>query len=1342
MSAVTTSADVAVLLSQKTATGGTIYLYPIVRDTEILLSDESLGVDNLEELLKKGIKPNFATIQAMFINSDDIVFSYNEENGTVQATHKNIISAGTVKGTEGTVSYNSEIEIPTFNVDKHGHITSTGTSKITLPAEYVLPKATKTSLGGVIAGTYINIDNATGTISVQEASTTQKGVVSLSHATDSTSTTEAATPKAVKDALDLALEAIDDAVTELETNGVKPDFASLSTYFLSSDDINVNIDGNKISMTHKNNVTEGSTKANENKTLTFGADFYIPEVTYDSHGHITEVTFKTLKLPANPDTNTEYELEVTDGTEQTTTGNSYNTVAKTSTIKLTDSNGTPVSGNITTKYLVYKDFTGAYAGLVPVAGSANAGKYLRGDGVWETPANDNTTYTADAGIKLDGTVFKHINSITGGSFNPGNTSVLDFGDVIKVPMFTYDNQGHLTSTTTVEFTLPNNPNITYSLSKEGNNIILTDSLGNKTSVVDSDTNTTYTLASFGITVTADEINMLAGVTKNVQEQLDEKAPSGHTHNYAGSSTAGGAATNAISDGKNQNIASTYVKSITVSGTTLTITYGDGTTKTINTQDTNTTYNPMVGASSSANGSQGLVPAPTSGQQGYFLRGDGTWAVPTDTNITYTLTKSGNNIILTGSDGKTTSVIDDNTTYTLESFGINVSAEKINFLTDVTSNIQAQLNAKAASSHTHGNTDITSIDASKVNTGVLPISVIPKAALERLVPVSNDTARFALTTDDVQLGDTVKVESSGALYLVKDTNNLGNENGYEPYSTGLAAAVPWSGVTGKPTTLSGYGITDAAEKNHTHNYAGSSTPGGAATSAISDDKNQNIASTYVKSITANGTTITITYGNGTTKSINTQDTNTTYAVMSGASANSAGSQGLVPAPIAGQQGYFLRGDGTWGTPSDTNTKYKLTKSNGKIKLESLDGVDSYEVEDSNTTYTLESFGITVNADKINYLSGVTSDIQKQLDGKSSSGHTHNYAGSSTPGGAATSAISDDKNQTIASTYVKSITANGTTITITYGDDSTKTINTQDTNTTYAVMSGASANSAGSQGLVPAPAKNQQGLFLRGDGTWGTPSDTNTKYTLTKSNGKIILSSTDGVDSYEVEDSNTTYTLESFGVNVTASEINYLEGITSSVQSQLNSKAPSNHTHKYVSGISVSGTTVTITYGDGSSDTVTTQDTNTTYTLESFGIDVDSSKINFLTDVTSNIQAQLNAKASSTHTHKYVSGISVSGTTVTITYGDGSSDTVTTQDTNTTYTLESFGINVSAEKINFLTDVTSNIQAQLNAKAASSHTHTQSEIAKLGFDIASVVSSTQPSNPANGYVMWYNVLSTEA
>lgn len=113
-----------------------------------------------------------------------------------------------------------------------------------------------------------------------------------------------------------------------------------------------------------------------------------------------------------------------------------------------------------------------------------------------------------------------------------------------------------------------------------------------------------------------------------------------------------------------------------------------------------------------------------------------------------------------------------------------------------------------------NTTIGSIDASKITSGTLnaerlpeiPIEKLPAGALERLVIVENQAARYQLTTSDVQEGDTVKQEDTGIMYFVVDTTNLANENGYKVYTAGAATSVPWSGVTSKPSTLSGYGIS--------------------------------------------------------------------------------------------------------------------------------------------------------------------------------------------------------------------------------------------------------------------------------------------------------------------------------------------------------------------------------------------------------------------------------------------------------------------------------------------------------------------------------------------------------
>ena len=108
------------------------------------------------------------------------------------------------------------------------------------------------------------------------------------------------------------------------------------------------------------------------------------------------------------------------------------------------------------------------------------------------------------------------------------------------------------------------------------------------------------------------------------------------------------------------------------------------------------------------------------------------------------------------------------------------------------------------------------------------------------------------------------------------------------------------------------------------------------------------------------------------------TDHTYGNMKGATSSSAGSAGLVPAPNIGEQLKFLRADGAWVIP--TNTTYSVGTSSylGITKL--------YTETGSATDGTM-----TQNA------------ITSALNGKSPTSHTHNYAGSSSAGGAATSAI---------------------------------------------------------------------------------------------------------------------------------------------------------------------------------------------------------------------------------------------------------------------------------------------------------------------------------------------------
>lgn len=275
------------------------------------------------------------------------------------------------------------------------------------------------------------------------------------------------------------------------------------------------------------------------------------------------------------------------------------------------------------------------------------------------------------------------------------------------------------------------------------------------------------------------------------------------------------------------------------------------------------------------------------------------------------------------------------------------------------------------------TTLANFDASKIASGTISIDRLPKAALERLIVVADDTARFALTTATVQSGDTVKVTSTGKMYLIKDESKLNSEDGYEPYTASQASSVPWSGVTGKPSTFTpptssatvlggikvGYTTSGKnykvqldssgnayvnvpwTDNNTTYNEATADTLGLVKIGYASNGKNYAVLlangkmyvnvpwtdsnTTYTQATSDNLGLVKIGYsangknypvaldGNGKMYvNVPWTDTNTTYTNMGAASASAAGKAGLVPAPAAGAQAKYLRGDGTWQTPPNT------------------------------------------------------------------------------------------------------------------------------------------------------------------------------------------------------------------------------------------------------------------------------------------------------------------------------------------------------------------------------------------------------------------------------------------
>lgn len=80
------------------------------------------------------------------------------------------------------------------------------------------------------------------------------------------------------------------------------------------------------------------------------------------------------------------------------------------------------------------------------------------------------------------------------------------------------------------------------------------------------------------------------------------------------------------------------------------------------------------------------------------------------------------------------------------------------------------------------------------------------------------------------------------------------------------------------------------------------------------------------------------------------TNTTYSNFKAATASAAGGSGLVPAPAAGKQGQYLRGDGTWATPTNTTYSDVTQSAHGLMSVADKKKLDGFGAAN---TYALKS-----------------------------------------------------------------------------------------------------------------------------------------------------------------------------------------------------------------------------------------------------------------------------------------------------------------------------------------------------------------------------------------------------
>lgn len=143
----------------------------------------------------------------------------------------------------------------------------------------------------------------------------------------------------------------------------------------------------------------------------------------------------------------------------------------------------------------------------------------------------------------------------------------------------------------------------------------------------------------------------------------------------------------------------------------------------------------------------------------------------------------------------------------------------------------------------------------------------------------------------------------------DTKVTSVDNHYKP-----ANGTTLIGTAGSPVTAGGKVVTGitADSSGHITDIITGTIPAAPTLSGLGGVGTINASGTAPLTLSASKSSTTVTISGS-------------VAEMTAATSNTAGAAGIVPAPAAGKQASFLRGDGTWAVPTNTNTTY--TFANG-------------------------------------------------------------------------------------------------------------------------------------------------------------------------------------------------------------------------------------------------------------------------------------------------------------------------------------------------------------------------------------------------------------------------------
>lgn len=274
----------------------------------------------------------------------------------------------------------------------------------------------------------------------------------------------------------------------------------------------------------------------------------------------------------------------------------------------------------------YTDFAGATsladgaAGLVPKPLIADTDKFLKGDGTWGAPAG--TAYTAGANIQISAQNVISATDTTYSAFTGATSSVAGSAGLVPAPT-TSDPDKYLKGDGTwaepaaklVEMSYgESNAWAKFIAAYNAGSIVYCRASSNANPGTGSQTRKAFmAYVNNATSPTNVEFQYVRSMSSKTDSQQCDQV-----FVYTLTNASGGTWSVASRNmGPKVNVNGPITKTFT-SGANATVTIGVDT---------------MTGATSSAAGAAGVVPAPAAGDDGKVLRGDGTWVTPTDTTYT-------------------------------------------------------------------------------------------------------------------------------------------------------------------------------------------------------------------------------------------------------------------------------------------------------------------------------------------------------------------------------------------------------------------------------------------------------------------------------------------------------------------------------------------------------------------------------------------------------------------------------------------------------------------------------------------------------------------------------------